>query len=194
MGDIKFVVDTLRKPPDLIEPPEGSGVNAIARKALHLAKLDRTREATDLLPSALETVRGAWGSEPQRLAVALQAAAILNRRELAEELLMKLAPFRQLILLDGTVSRHIADALAFLDRGTEALDYYLQALTVAEQAAFRPELALIRAHLAELLLDHYPDEHDAAIEHLDFAIAEFRDMKMQPALERALGRRGLLKA
>jgi hypothetical protein len=36
--------------------------------------------------------------------------------------------------------------------------------------------------------------HDAAIEHLDFAIAEFRDMKMQPALERALGRRGLLKA
>ena len=48
--------------------------------------------------------------------------------------------------------------------------------------------------LAELLLDHYPDEHDAAIEHLDFAIAEFQDMKMQPALERALGRRGLLKA
>ncbi len=27
-----------------------------------------------------------------------------------------------------------------------------------------------------------------------FAIAEFQDMKMQPALERALGRRGLLKA
>ena len=30
--------------------------------------------------------------------------------------------------------------------------------------------------------------------HLDFAIAEFQDMKTQPALERALGRRGLLKA
>jgi hypothetical protein len=44
------------------------------------------------------------------------------------------------------------------------------------------------------LLDHYADEHDAAIEHLDFAIAEFRDMKVQPAFERALGRRGLLKA
>ena len=53
---------------------------------------------------------------------------------------------------------------------------------------------MIRLELAELLLDHYPDEHDAAIEHLDFAIAEFQDMKMQPALERALGRRGLLKA
>ena len=34
--------------------------------------------------------------------------------------------------------------------------------------------------IAELLLDHYPEERDAAIEHLDFAIAE-----MQPALERA---------
>jgi hypothetical protein len=33
-----------------------------------------------------------------------------------------------------------------------------------------------------------------AIEHLDFAIAELRKMKMQPALERALRHRGLLKA
>jgi hypothetical protein len=32
------------------------------------------------------------------------------------------------------------------------------------------------------------------IEHLGFAIAELRDMKMQPALERALRHRGLLKA
>jgi len=59
---------------------------------------------------------------------------------------------------------------------------------------FRPEGALTHLALAELLLDHYPDEHDAAIEHLDFAIAEFQEMKMQPAPKRALGRRGLLKA
>ena len=67
---------------------------------------------------------------------------------------------------------------------------------IEDCAAFRcrPELALSRFHLAELLLDHYPDEHDAAIEHLDLAVTEFQDMKMQPALERALGRRGLLKA
>ena len=57
-----------------------------------------------------------------------------------------------------------------------------------------PELTLSRLGLAELLLEHYPDERDAAIEHLDFAIAEFQDMKMQPALERALRHRGLLKA
>ena len=31
-------------------------------------------------------------------------------------------------------------------------------------------------------------------EHLDFAIGELREMKMQPSLERALRHRGLLKA
>jgi len=31
----------------------------------------------------------------------------------------------------------------------------------------------------ELLLEHYPDEKSEALEHLDFAITEFREMKMQ---------------
>jgi len=59
---------------------------------------------------------------------------------------------------------------------------------------FRPELALSRLGLAELLLDHYPDEKSEALEHLDFAIKEFREMKMQPSLERALRRKDILKA
>jgi hypothetical protein len=67
-------------------------------------------------------------------------------------------------------------------------------LDVCQRTGFRPEVALIRLDMAELLLEHYPNERQAAIEHLDFAIAEFQDMKMQPALERALGHRGLLKA
>ena len=32
------------------------------------------------------------------------------------------------------------------------------------------------------------------IEHVDFAIIEFREMKMQPSLERALRRKEILKA
>ena len=39
-----------------------------------------------------------------------------------------------------------------------------------------------------------PDERATAMEHLDFAIGEFREMKMQPSLERALSHRGLLGA
>ena len=68
------------------------------------------------------------------------------------------------------------------------------ALEVCTKVRFRPEIALTRLGLAELLLDHYPDERPAAIEHLDFAIAEFGEMKMQPSLERALRHRELLKA
>ncbi len=92
------------------------------------------------------------------------------------------------------IFRQMGDAAAMLGKHHEARTDYEQSLALCEKIGFRPELALTRAHLAELLLDHHPDEHDAAIEHLDFAIAEFQDMKMQPALERALGRRGLLKA
>jgi hypothetical protein len=58
---------------------------------------------------------------------------------------------------------------------------------------FRPEIALTRLELAELLLAHYPDEKAEALEHLDFAIGEFREMKMQPSLERALKQRENLR-
>ncbi|MFC1947656.1 tyrosine-type recombinase/integrase [Chloroflexota bacterium] len=65
---------------------------------------------------------------------------------------------------------------------------------LARKHRFCPELALSRLGLAELLLDHYPDEKAEALEHLDFAIKEFREMKMQPSLERALRRKDILKA
>jgi len=50
---------------------------------------------------------------------------------------------------------------------------------------FRPELALSRFQLAELLFEHFPDKKDEAIGHLDFAIEEFKEMKMVPSLEKA---------
>ena len=59
---------------------------------------------------------------------------------------------------------------------------------------FRPELALTRLQLAELLLEHYPQEKSEAIAHLDFAILEFRHMKMHTSLERALSHKQILKA
>ena len=59
---------------------------------------------------------------------------------------------------------------------------------------FRPELALSRLELAELLLEHYPQEKSEAISHLDFVIPEFRDMKMNTYLERALRHKEILKA
>jgi hypothetical protein len=55
-------------------------------------------------------------------------------------------------------------------------------------------LALSHQHLAELLFDHYPDERIEALEHFEIAIVELRNMKMQPALERALSRKQVLGA
>ena len=81
-----------------------------------------------------------------------------------------------------------------MDRHEEARKHYREAIRVATEMRFRPELALTRYQLAELLLEHYPEERSQALEHLDFAIKEFRDMKMQPYLERALRHKEILGA
>ena len=48
--------------------------------------------------------------------------------------------------------------------------------------------------LAELLLEHCVNEKKEVLDHLDFAVKEFQDMKMQPSLERALRHKEILKA
>jgi tetratricopeptide (TPR) repeat protein len=92
------------------------------------------------------------------------------------------------------VARHLGAAAALLGRYEEARKQYGEAIKVSTKMRFRPELALTRLQLAELLLEHYPKERAEALEHLDFAISEFRDMKMQPWLERALRHKEILKA
>jgi DNA-binding NarL/FixJ family response regulator len=73
--------------------------------------------------------------------------------------------------------------------------YYVQALDAAGKIRFRPELALTHVSLAELLLHEGSETaRSEALEHLDLAIPELRDMKMQPALERALALKGKFEA
>jgi tetratricopeptide (TPR) repeat protein len=91
-------------------------------------------------------------------------------------------------------TRYQGGAAALLGKYDEARKYYMEAIRVCTEMPFRPELALSRLQLAELLLQHYPDEKKEALEHLDFAIKEFREMKMQPSLERALRHKEILKA
>jgi hypothetical protein len=73
-----------------------------------------------------------------------------------------------------------------------------QAMSAAARAVcatvgFRSEAALKYWRYAELLLNE-PDEHAEAIGHLDITIAEFRDWKMQPSLERAPRHKEVLRA
>jgi tetratricopeptide (TPR) repeat protein len=92
------------------------------------------------------------------------------------------------------ITRHLGGAAALLGRYDEARKHYTEAIRVCMEMRYRPELALSRLQLAELLLEHYPAEKKEALEHLDFAIKEFREMKMQPSLERALRHKEILKA
>jgi tetratricopeptide (TPR) repeat protein len=71
-----------------------------------------------------------------------------------------------------------------LGRYDEAKAYYLKAIEIGEDMRFHPELALSWFQLAELLFEHYPGEKEEAIQHLNFAIDEFKAMKMQPSLEK----------
>ncbi len=85
--------------------------------------------------------------------------------------------------------RHLGAAAALLGDTKEGVAWYRRAIDACERVRSRPDLALSRLGLAELLLDHYPDQQAEALEHLEFVIAECRAMHMQPALQRALRRK-----
>jgi tetratricopeptide (TPR) repeat protein len=127
----------------------------------------------------------------------LEHALLAGHRRAAELLLNRLAgsSSRTSGLFQTTcASRHLGAAAALLGRHEEARTDYKEAIKVCTEMKFRPELALTRLQLAELLLEHYPKERAEALEHLDFAIKEFQEMKMQPSLERALRHKEILKA
>ena len=85
------------------------------------------------------------------------------------------------------VHRHTGDAWELLGNPEKARADYNEALELANEWEFRPEIALIRFQLAKLLFHNYPDDKEEAQEHLDFAISEFREMKMRPFYKEASG-------
>jgi tetratricopeptide (TPR) repeat protein len=165
--------------------------------AILLHHRGQDEEARSALHRAQESSRQQWmqGVALGPLSMRLEAAVLLGDRETTAELAPLLDPSRgRLVQSVGAIARVLGDAAKLLDKPNEARAYYEEAIEVCAAFRYRPELALSHLELAEVLLEHYPDERDAAIEHLDFAISEFREMKMRPALERALRHRGLLKA
>jgi DNA-binding CsgD family transcriptional regulator len=86
--------------------------------------------------------------------------------------------------------RLLGNAAFLLGRPAQAREAYEQALVVCQKARFRPELALIRLDLSELLLSNYPAEKSQADDPLQTATAEFEAMHMQPSFTRARGLAG----
>jgi len=157
----------------------------------------------------------------------LEPAVLAEHQEAVAILVPLLAPVSHLAAVYGDptcLARHLGAGAALLGEPEQARAYYLQALEVCAKIRHRPDIALTRLGLAELLLAE-AEKGDAsplvavhpelvkgrtargstgsprademrreALEHLDFAIEEFREMKMQPSLERALRHKELLKA
>jgi DNA-binding CsgD family transcriptional regulator len=121
----------------------------------------------------------------------LEAAIAVGHRRAASALMARLDCVAHLSigpLFQTCVGRHLGDAAVLVGDRATARAYYAQALDAAGKIRFRPELALTHLRMAELLLEEETDEaaRSRALAHLDNAIPELRDMRMQPALERAL--------
>jgi len=167
----------------------------------YLTHLGRYAEVVEMLERLVVACPGIASAEDETMVcvdiISLEAAVLAGHRQAAELLLPRLAATTRLtsgLWITTCAGRHMGAAAAFLGRHEEARKYYQKAIKDCIEMKFRPELALTNLQLAELLLEHYPKEQAEALEHLDFAIKEFHDMKMQPSLERALRHKEILKA
>jgi DNA-binding CsgD family transcriptional regulator len=151
-------------------------------------------EALTVVGPLLDEVDPASSGDERNTAVLvmlLQAAVLLGHRAAAVGLSARLACVAHVAVYTGSgfssIASHLGDAAALVGNRSGARAYYLQALESAGKIRFRPEAALIHLRLAELLLNEDNDvTRQEAVEHLDIAIPELRDMHMQPALERGL--------
>jgi tetratricopeptide (TPR) repeat protein len=170
-----------------------------SRKILCLAQNEQLDEASEELRKFLETYNVLDGDTPAVImSDLLDAAVILKNLETANALSARVASTKFMIVPSDkevrVLGRPLGGAFALLNKPDQARAFFTWALEAATQTKFQPEIALLNLELAELLLDHYPEERDSATSHLDASIALLREMKMQPSLERALRHRDLLKA
>jgi DNA-binding CsgD family transcriptional regulator len=166
---------------------EGSAARTAAGRALVLSYLGRCAEAAVLIASAGDI--GATEDESWLMSLAdlLEASVHCQQVDTARALVRRLAPLAG--GLQGylvSFGRLLGDAAVLIGEYDAARDFYRQAEDVCSRTRFRPELALTRLDLADLMLGHFPRERAEALRHLDFAMAELSAMHMQPAIERAL--------
>ena len=161
-------------------------------RVVHLAASGHLERARTELSAIDRAIPSDW-----LLTLELEARTLLGDTDEVSSLLDELSSGTAIttgLFYPTMIDRHRAAALHLLGQHVEARERYDAALRDAERIRFRPEVALVRLGLAKLLLDHYPDERDVALDHLAFAIDEFGEMKMQPAIEEALAKKEILKA
>jgi tetratricopeptide (TPR) repeat protein len=178
----------------LVPPAAQAWFAFVPTRAVCLAHLGRVEEALTVVGPLLDEVDPASSEDERNTAVLvmlLQAAVLLGHRAAAVGLSARLACVAHVAAYTGSgfssIARHLGDAAALVGNRSGARAYYLQALESAGKIRFRPELALTHLRLAELLLEEVDDaERKGALDQLDLAVPELRDMHMQPSLERGI--------
>jgi hypothetical protein len=150
------------------------------------AELDQIAEECEAIPPAEDE------GHPFFDAALMQSAAIERHEKIARRFTARYQGSDHVTL--GAFSpvctaRLLGDAAAIIAENDSARRHYEQARDDATRMRIRPEWALATLGLAEVV---EPGEEAQA--YLDQAIAELQAMKMQPALQRALARKELLKA
>jgi DNA-binding CsgD family transcriptional regulator len=161
--------------------------------AFVLAHMGRLSDAQKSLTQVAHMVaRPPHHANSGYITIILEAAALAGDRSMGPRLFELIrGDDRRLPLMFVFVPRHLAALARLLGDFQASRDLYHEGITVAESIGHRPELALSRLELADLLLNSYPSERARAFEQLDLAIPEFESMEMKPALARALHLRGV---
>ena len=155
---------------------------------VHLGRFDEAEEGIEQLISARPKITSAEDETLYYHDLLLLESAILIKHNNAADLILRRftgSNISTTYFFGTCVSRYLGAAAAMLERPDEAKGHYHDAFKVATDMRIRLEIALTRFQMAELLFEHYPEDQAEATEHLDFAINEFREMKMQPYIEKA---------
>jgi DNA-binding NarL/FixJ family response regulator len=154
--------------------------------AVCLSQLGRIEESRQLVGPLLD------GELDERsideLHLLLQSAVLLEDHLAATHLAERLEPVAHVShTMAGCIGRVLGASWAMRGDAARARAAFELAIHACHASHFRPELALARLDLAELLFAHYPQDQALALEQLDIATAELHAMDMQPALRRARG-------
>ncbi len=199
LGAAEEALALLRRP---VQPVHATAKDdllwAAGYRALCLAHLGQTRDAQVALNRLLRQPRVGFEdalTPAYLLTLMLDTAIRIGDRETAALLAPRLEA-ASLLCLSGAgytcVARILGAAMALLGAPESARTWYVEALRISAAVGSRPEAALVRLQLAELLLEHYPDQREEAIDHLGKAIGGFEAMNMRPSLRQALKHRARL--
>jgi eukaryotic-like serine/threonine-protein kinase len=167
-----------------------------SQQAVYLAHVGRTDEARVLIDKFLDDpdVPASDSRTPATiLRLLLEAAVVTGYRDTAAIFEPMVAPMADMLFTEPDmtycVGRNLGGAAQLLGQTERAREYYERGIAACERDQHRPELALCRLELAELILSHYPAERGEAMKLLDSVVGDFRVMHMQTFLERALRRK-----